>query len=234
MSDTSASDASAQPEQPIVEITNCWPTSPDGADDGVHEHLIASEPTEPRKIPLRFVQGFFMGSADIVPGVSGGTVALVFGIYHAFVGNIRIAAKSVIALLKGDFSGAVSGLGLTKASFRTAGTFDWYFIVSLLAGILTAFVLLRHQIESLLEQSNGGFGAYLTLAHNWANTEATKKSYELLARHVMPRFQSSGGGLVDAANRAQAVRPALAEKQLLAVEEATTRYEEEKGAIVLT
>ena len=45
------------------------------------------------------------------------------------------------------------------------------------------------QIEELLEQSNGGFGAYLTLSHNWANNEATKKSYELLARHVMPRFQ---------------------------------------------
>jgi len=86
----------------------------------------------------------------------------------------------------------------------------------------------------VLEQSNGGFGAYLTLAHNWANPEATKKSYELLARHVMPRFQSSGGGLVDAANRAQALRPALAEKQLQAVEEATERYEAEKGAIILT
>ena len=84
------------------------------------------------------------------------------------------------------------------------------------------------QIEELLEQSNGGFGAYLQLAHNWANPQATKKSWELFARHVMPRFQSSGRGLVDAANRAQASRPALAEKQLVAVDEATQRYEEEK------
>ena len=49
------------------------------------------------------------------------------------------------------------------------------------------------QIEELLEQSNGGFGAYLTLSHNWANNQATKKSYELFARHVMPRFQGSVG-----------------------------------------
>ena len=90
------------------------------------------------------------------------------------------------------------------------------------------------QIEALLEQSNGGFGAYLTLAHNWANPEATKKSYELLARHVMPRFQTSGGGLVDAADRARAARPALAEQQMVAVEEATNRYEAEKGDVVLT
>jgi limonene 1,2-monooxygenase len=31
------------------------------------------------------------------------------------------------------------------------------------------------QIEELLEQSSGGFGAYLTLSHNWANNQATKR-----------------------------------------------------------
>ncbi len=89
------------------------------------------------------------------------------------------------------------------------------------------------QIEALLEQSNGGFGAYLTLAHNWANPESTKKSYELLARHVMPRFQGQVDTLVNAADRARAARPTLAEKQLLAVDEATRRFEEERSAIVL-
>lgn len=83
------------------------------------------------------------------------------------------------------------------------------------------------QIETLLEQSNGGFGAYLTLAHNWANNAATKKSYELLARHVMPRFQGSVDSLIGAADRAQASRPQLAEQQLAAVDEATQRYEAE-------
>lgn len=90
------------------------------------------------------------------------------------------------------------------------------------------------QIETLLEQSNGGFGAFMTLAHNWANVGATKKSYELFARHVMPRFQGQVDSLIDAANRAEKSRPGLADKQLAAVEEATNRYEEEKGNIVLT
>lgn len=85
------------------------------------------------------------------------------------------------------------------------------------------------QIETLLDQSNGGFGAYLTLSHNWANTEATKKSYELLARHVMPRFQGSVGSLIGAAERAEKTRPALAEKQMAAVDEATQRYESEQA-----
>jgi limonene 1,2-monooxygenase len=89
------------------------------------------------------------------------------------------------------------------------------------------------QIEELLEQSNGGFGAYMTLAHNWANPESTKKSYELFARHVMPRFQGQVNSLIGAADRAQKARPALADKQMAAVEQATLRYEEEKGSITL-
>jgi limonene 1,2-monooxygenase len=89
------------------------------------------------------------------------------------------------------------------------------------------------QIEELLEQSNGGFGAYLTLAHNWANPQATKKSYELFARHVMPHFQGQVQSTVDAASRARTARPHLAEQSLAAVEQATVAYEEEKGVITL-
>ena len=44
------------------------------------------------------------------------------------------------------------------------------------------------QIEGVLERS-GGLGGILCLAHEWADTQATFRSYELLARYVMPRFQ---------------------------------------------
>jgi limonene 1,2-monooxygenase len=44
------------------------------------------------------------------------------------------------------------------------------------------------KIQQLVDQS-GGFGAFLFMAHNWANFDATKKSYELFARYVAPRFQ---------------------------------------------
>jgi len=86
------------------------------------------------------------------------------------------------------------------------------------------------QIEALVEQSNGGFGAYLTLAHNWANPQATKYSYELFAREVMPRFQGGVDSLLGAAERARSARPELADQQLLAVEQATEKYESEKAA----
>ena len=44
------------------------------------------------------------------------------------------------------------------------------------------------KIQQLVDQS-GGFGCFLLMAHNWANFEATKHSYELIARYVAPRFQ---------------------------------------------
>ena len=44
------------------------------------------------------------------------------------------------------------------------------------------------QLERLEKQS-GGFGCFLHMAHNWADWAETKRSYELFARYVMPRFQ---------------------------------------------
>jgi limonene 1,2-monooxygenase len=44
------------------------------------------------------------------------------------------------------------------------------------------------RIQQLVDRS-GGFGAFLLMAHNWANWDATKKSYEMIARYVMPKFQ---------------------------------------------
>ena len=42
-----------------------------------------------------------------------------------------------------------------------------------------------------LQQGSGGFGGFLELAQNWADWEATKRSYELMARYVVPHFQSA-------------------------------------------
>ena len=49
------------------------------------------------------------------------------------------------------------------------------------------------KIQALVDQS-GGFGAFLFMAHNWANWTATKQSYELFARYVAPKFQSLNVG----------------------------------------
>jgi limonene 1,2-monooxygenase len=64
------------------------------------------------------------------------------------------------------------------------------------------------QIQRLVDQSQG-FGAYLFMANEWANTEATKHSYELFARYVMPLFQGSTPAPVQSRDWAAANRPAF-------------------------
>lgn len=51
------------------------------------------------------------------------------------------------------------------------------------------------QIERL-EKKQGHFGAFLQLAHNWADFTATKQSYELFARYVLPKFNESNAARV--------------------------------------
>ena len=46
-------------------------------------------------------------------------------------------------------------------------------------------------IEKLIGFSAGGVGGILFRAHEWADAEQTRRSYELFARWVMPRFQGS-------------------------------------------
>jgi limonene 1,2-monooxygenase len=86
------------------------------------------------------------------------------------------------------------------------------------------------QIERLMEQSNGGFGAYLLLAHNWADPAATRRSYDLIAREVMPHFQGHHLPTMAAQQRAREQRPELADVHMKAVEDMTQQYEDEIAA----
>ncbi|HMQ34102.1 MAG TPA: DUF368 domain-containing protein, partial [Chloroflexaceae bacterium] len=47
------------------------------------------------QIPFTIVRGFCMGAADVVPGVSGGTVALVFGIYHRLITAVQAGSSAL-------------------------------------------------------------------------------------------------------------------------------------------
>ena len=87
-----------------------------------------------------FAKGFLMGSADVVPGVSGGTVALVTGIYPTLVGAISTGSKAVGELLRGSFGEAVA----------TLRRVDWWFLVPLVVGAGAAVITLAGLIETLI------------------------------------------------------------------------------------
>jgi limonene 1,2-monooxygenase len=88
----------------------------------------------------------------------------------------------------------------------------------------------RAQIERLWHQSNGGVGAYLLLAHNWADFEATKKSYGLIAREVFPHFRGQHHATIQAAIRARKMRPDLAAVHAKAIETAKAVHAAERAA----
>ena len=62
------------------------------------------------------------------------------------------------------------------------------------------------QLRRLNAQS-GGFGTYLFMSHEWADTAATKRSYELIARYVMPAFQRTAESLTASRDWAAEHRP---------------------------
>ncbi len=83
-----------------------------------------------------FLRGVLMGAADIVPGVSGGTVAFVTGIYDTLLGSIRAFDLAFLSLLwRRDFTGAwqhVNGpfllallLGIGTSIFSLARLISW-------------------------------------------------------------------------------------------------------------
>jgi limonene 1,2-monooxygenase len=85
------------------------------------------------------------------------------------------------------------------------------------------------QIERLQKQS-GGFGCYMALAHEWANPQATKRSYELIAQRVFPQFQGQALSTLDSKARAREQRERLAERNMQAVNDMVAKHEAELAA----
>jgi putative membrane protein len=94
-----------------------------------------------RSTLLHVVRGFVMGSADLVPGVSGGTVALVLGYYRRLVDAIRTGAGALGSLLRFDL--AECG--------RRLRSVEWSFLAPLLVGVAVAILSLSSLLERLLE-----------------------------------------------------------------------------------
>ncbi len=83
-------------------------------------------------------------------------------------------------------------------------------------------------IDTMYKQSNGGFGSYLMMAHEWARPEAVRRHYELFADHVMPKFQRSADRTLAAERYARSRWDELNTKQANALQAATDRYAEER------
>jgi limonene 1,2-monooxygenase len=86
-----------------------------------------------------------------------------------------------------------------------------------------------NQVERLRQQS-GGFGTFLLMGHEWADTAATRHSYELIARYVAPEFQGTSRTLTASRDWAADNRPEFIGAATAAVVSAFDRHNEEKAA----
>ncbi|GAB3526853.1 polyprenyl-phosphate transporter [Photobacterium alginatilyticum] len=85
-----------------------------------------------------FLKGMAMGAADVVPGVSGGTIAFITGIYDTLLESIRRVNPSLIGIWRDK--------GFKAAFEHINGTF----LILLLSGILTSIFTLARIITWML------------------------------------------------------------------------------------
>lgn len=93
-----------------------------------------------RFYPLLFAKGMAVGAADLVPGVSGGTIAFISGIYEELIDTIRNLRPQLLVV------GYREGFG---AMWREANA---TFLATLLLGVLCSIFSLARLIAWVLEE----------------------------------------------------------------------------------
>ena len=96
-----------------------------------------------KQLLATYVKGIAMGAADIVPGVSGGTIALIAGIYERLINALSSIGPSLWNVFRRE--GGIRGL---LAVWRQV---DATFLLFLLLGIATSFATLAGIIKYLLD-----------------------------------------------------------------------------------
>jgi len=120
------------------------------------DHATENTPTLRESVPpirewaSTFLIGVFMGSADAVPGVSGGTIALIAGIYERLITAITaVTPGRVLGFLEAltPLDGGVS----VRDAVGIFDEVDGWFLVALLTGILSAVVVVTRIVHVLNE-----------------------------------------------------------------------------------
>ncbi|MDA8796627.1 DUF368 domain-containing protein [Aquiluna sp.] len=87
------------------------------------------------------LRGLLIGTAEVIPGVSGGTIALIVGIYERIIGSAANAVEAFVFLLRGKLQEA-------KVPARQI---DWWLVLPVLVGMFAAIFAAAAAIEPLLE-----------------------------------------------------------------------------------
>lgn len=97
------------------------------------------------QLVLNFVRGIMIGIAEIIPGISGGTIALITGVYSRIINS---AAES--------FKGLALLATFSKKNWAQAGkrfkSMSWSMLIPILIGMVIALFAAAGVVEPLLEQ----------------------------------------------------------------------------------
>ncbi len=92
-------------------------------------------------------RGALIGAVEVIPGVSGGTLALIVGIYQTLINaiaNMVLSVRQLVGLAPGKASG--------KVALTTFTSLPWRLLVPVAVGMGVALVLAAKLIEPLLNE----------------------------------------------------------------------------------
>ena len=90
------------------------------------------------KRSILFIKGMAMGISDLIPGISGGTIALLLGIYRDFIKSLKsINYKSILYLVRFDFK-------------KLNDQLNFSFLIPVFLGILSSIFIFSSLISFLL------------------------------------------------------------------------------------
>lgn len=101
-----------------------------------------SDTARPIHTPWNALRGFLIGMAELVPGVSGGTIALVTGVYER--------ALEAAGSLGGAFKTLIVGPDRAAGFRRRISDVDWWLVVPLLVGMACAILFAAGTVEHLV------------------------------------------------------------------------------------
>ena len=121
-----------------------------------------------------FMKGLLMGGADLIPGISGGTVALITGIYEELLETINSISWKTFSKIK--------TIGIKFVWKKINGNF----LTAVLSGVLTSIILFSWIFEWLLKNENIAiwsffFGILLASFIFLLRIEIQKKTFSLIS-----------------------------------------------------
>ena len=95
-----------------------------------------------------FVKGLLMGAADLIPGISGGTIALITGVYEKLLHSINSISWKIIKEIK------TSGIKFVWNKINGR------FLLTLLSGVITSILLFSWLLEWLFKNESIGLWSF--------------------------------------------------------------------------